>query len=470
MSRRATPLVLVSSAMAGLLQLLAARPGWMSQDSVDMWKEATREVAFQDLHTPLLSWVWSFMAPGQVGPLGPFVIQIVAFWLGVAALGLVLARNHLWIGVLLPWALLSIPQEWIVGYVWKDAALLACLVIALALFGWLSVAHAVPRVVTWPLASAIGAALGAAVLVRWYLLPGVLVLAAGICLLLVVRYGKGMVLVVAAGLGITIVLGFTIQESVIKPERRFNDVSALMFDLARLQCKSSPGVAVPSQLVIAGTSPYCDRISAHSITTLFFPAEDSAEKLRWPTADDVKPVRDAWFDALRTRPADMFEVKVEYFMWSLLLRPETYLQPLGNPEQATLFNTTDGSTGIGDSVGFPSLGGVFTLLASLPQSVTIGLFFPSSVMSPIWFVAILPLCAGVWRHRRWRDAGRWSALLASPVVLVANFAVISLNASTRLTAPMVVLAALVSLLAITEPPLRRTLGEEPGADPARETD
>jgi hypothetical protein len=447
--------VIASTALAGVLQLLAAFPGWMSTDTVLTWKQATGESPFRDLQTPMLSWFWSFLAPARIGPLGPLLIQLTAFWVGVAVVGLLASRVRAWIGVLLPWVLLAIPQVWVLGYAWKDSAFMACLVVALALFAWstFGVTSSGKRL-SLVAGALMGASLGFAALVRWYLLPGLLVMAVGMAVLMVVRHGRRPMLFFAVGLAVTTLLGFGFQATVIQPAKGFNSTTALMFDLARLQCKSSPGVTVPAQLVIPGTAPFCDRISAYSITTLFFPPDAATETLRWPTASDVGPVREAWIEAARTRPADMFEVKLEYLMWSLLFRPETYLQPLGNAEQATLFNSADGSVGIGETVGFPSSGGVFMLLGSVPQSVSIGLFFPASVMSPIWFVIVLPLVAGLWRLRSRHDATRWVILLSSGAVFIANFAAISLNAATRLTAPFVVLALLVSVLAFTQPAVR----------------
>ncbi len=454
MSRKATVLVLASTGLAWLLQLLAARPGWMSEDSVDMWSQAVGNRPYNDLHTPLLSWLWSFLLPAHIGPLGPLLIHLAVFWVSVGALGLLVGRSRPWIGVLLPWVLLAVPQLWVLGYAWKDAALMACLTAATALWAWL--VHGRPSPGSrWLLALPvlIGAALGAGALVRWYLLPGVLFLALGMALLIVVPHGRRPAWIMAASLSATVVLGLAVQTAVIQPEKSQNATTAFMYDLARLQCKGSPGVTVPPQLVIAGTAPFCDRISADSITTLFFPLDPATQKLRWPADADVAVVRDAWLNAARSHSTDLLEVKVEYLMWSLLLRPETYLQPLGNAEQSTLFSSADGSVGIGETLGFPSHGGVFTLLGTVPQSITIGLVFPGTVMSPIWFVIVLPLIAWLWRRRRWRDAARWTVVLASGVGFVVNFAIISLNAATRLTAPFVVLALLVSVLAATLPGL-----------------
>ena len=114
------------------LNFLAGFPGWMSPDTVLMYREAVSG-DYSSLHTPFLSWAWSFLLPEFLGPIGPFAIQLLSFWIGVYFLCRSLDPVKRRIVLFIPPVLLLFDITWNMAWLWKDSASGAFLMLATGL-------------------------------------------------------------------------------------------------------------------------------------------------------------------------------------------------------------------------------------------------------------------------------------------------------------------------------------------------
>ncbi len=122
----------LAAAIGVALTLAAFYPGLMSHDSAGQYAQAMGLRRLDDVHPPLMTWLWRMTNGVVAGPGGIFVVFVVAWWSGLAALvsqctlgraasfGIVLAAG------LFPSTFLML------GHVWKDVGMAAALLLAAA--------------------------------------------------------------------------------------------------------------------------------------------------------------------------------------------------------------------------------------------------------------------------------------------------------------------------------------------------
>lgn len=105
-------------------------PGWMSVDSAVQYQQALAG-RYDDVHPPLLAWLWRQADRFWPGPGGLFVVLTATWWLALAAISGRLAPG--WRGGLAALAIGLMPPVLLVAaHLWKDVALSAALLAATA--------------------------------------------------------------------------------------------------------------------------------------------------------------------------------------------------------------------------------------------------------------------------------------------------------------------------------------------------
>lgn len=137
---RVVGLVAIACASAWLVVF---HPGFMSLDSADQLMQARRGV-FSDWHAPVMSVLWMGLERLVTGPFGMLLLQVAAFWVGLALMARrIAAPLPVKAGFLVVLAVAP-PIVSIAGAIWKDVLMTSLLVLAGGLAG--------RRFLFWPFA------------------------------------------------------------------------------------------------------------------------------------------------------------------------------------------------------------------------------------------------------------------------------------------------------------------------------
>lgn len=124
------PAALAAAALGITATLWLFYPGWMSVDSAVQYQQALTG-RYEDVHPPLLAWLWRQADRLWPGPAGLFVTLTATWWLALASISTRLAPG--WRGALAALAIGLMPPVLLVAaHLWKDVALSAALLAATA--------------------------------------------------------------------------------------------------------------------------------------------------------------------------------------------------------------------------------------------------------------------------------------------------------------------------------------------------
>lgn len=471
----------ISGLVTGVIMVAGAWPGWMSPDSLDMRNQAESGI-FTTWHTPVLSWLWGQMSPEQLGPIGPFVIQQTLLWIGITLVAVSLTRYYGLIGTLFPPSMLLFDHLWVSAWIWKDAAALSLVVLALGLaaMGW--------TVERWGMRLALFAgAVFAASLVsatRMYMLPTVVLMAASLILMFRASSQKWaqvtsptekprvstplFVAVVLVGIGVP----WLIEREVVQPASATQESAVYLQDLARLQCSGVPGPEpgadwIPDKFVIQGDGDVCDDFDLTRLNPLVF-SMDPKTRVRFAADDsEIRELRRAWMQALPERAPVLAGARLMLAADFLRVNDGWVLPRLSTE---TPFFLAEGGVGLGKDAGWPSSGGLALMMARFPslivdKSAAFQDVFRSGLSTSI-LLPLAGLCLLFWRRR---TLWMWSILGACvPVVWILNFAGVSPWNDTRYVAPAaawgIIFTAILVLVVAPNSRSRPLSPEEPAND------
>lgn len=127
---RVEPAAALAAGLGIALTLWLFFPGWMSVDSAVQYQQALAG-RYDDVHPPLLAWLWRQTDRVWPGPAGLFVTLTVTWWTALTAIATRLVPG--WRGAIAALAIGLLPPVLLIAaHLWKDVALSAALLAATA--------------------------------------------------------------------------------------------------------------------------------------------------------------------------------------------------------------------------------------------------------------------------------------------------------------------------------------------------
>lgn len=490
-----------SWAISFTIFLLAARPGWLSNDSIAMFAGA-KGGEIGDWYSPFLTYIWSALWPQTLGPWLPFLLQSSAFWVGLFLVGawLYALGFHRAACALFPLVFLS-STLWTVGWLWKDAAIVSLLVLAFGIAAFGTVWHRGRFRTLSTICSTV--LLSVAACITWFALPALVFGAFALAYFPVFTPGQAQrrpLAIVALIVGIFAgVLGAwsIYQAAIVKPGSRYAIVMPLMLDIARAECvvgtpadrREGRSLFPPSLIRGADSGDICANFNPFDSTPMFtyrldapwIPVPQQTEMDGYaapgvPASYFVEPKSDAelselrsyWWRALKAHPSLIFQGKARQAVKFLVSETGLWWTPSAQLLGRYEFDRPDGF-GQGADAGWPSRGGALLAFASIPAGLTTEalLGFGSKLSGLLWLL-LVPIAVLVVAYRA-RSIPRLGLLLGAgfPLVWLVNYAAIAPAADIRYVAPGIVWSQ--CLLVLTLGLVAYTRQNRPSADQLERT-
>lgn len=399
---------LVAALGAAATQALFA-PGYVSFDSVVQFHEATSG-RYSNQHPPLMAMLWGATHALLPGGAGLLLLQVLAWWTGVALLARSLRRGP-WIE---SWVVVVVgafpPLAGLVGHLWKDALMLALVMLATGAAAW-GAAHGRRPALVFA-----AAVLVAAACIRHNAALVVLPLAVWIGWQLAARLPAraaiaGVIVGAAFAVPAAIERHPDVQRTQLWPLTAVWDVVAISIANDRLLLPPqvhAPGLTVTA--LAADFSPWTclPTLVNHPVkSSVVVPYSD----------DEAAALRAAWFAAITAHPRDWLAHRAGYAAFQLGLRRD------GVPPHAVLGLTDRDLPG---HPAPPQAGWQQATLGWLAAQRDGWMFRPW-----VYYLASLPLAVLAWRRRERPAAGLALAVVAGSWLTLAALAVLSASAEFR---------------------------------------
>lgn len=423
--RTASGRVVIAGVLCGLLQVIAAWPGWLAADSTDMLGQA-RTGNITDWHSPLLIFVWQLLGDQTFGPIIPYLIQNVVAWTGLTLIGTRLARaGWTWAWVALP-GIYLVTSMWLWSWVLKDSLLTTMLLLALGIAALGDVARGTLAVRFVKYAPAI--VLAVAVIPRWYLLPAMIIAVVGATRLAGFTVGWRAP---AAAVAVFVVLAgslYLFEAKVIRPTPTYAMASTLFLDMARVECplgtaqeRAKGDSAFPEDLlVVVPGKDICEDFTPFSHDSLFF--DKGGTHYVMPGSDEqMRETVTAWLAVWREYPGVLVQSRLKQAGRFLNASSHVWLSPSANLYGDPLV-ARPGGIGTGVETGFPSRGGTVLVALALTSSIGATLF----TTLPFGFITIILLPLVAWarvrgRGRFARSSFRWALWFPLAYLAIMSF-------------------------------------------------
>jgi hypothetical protein len=447
--RSAWPTIGIWSAFL-LLWLGAGWPGWLSPDSVEMMRQAQGLEPVTDWHSPLLTFAWTWLSPRTLGPIGPFIIQVVCVWSGLLLVALWIYDRSMHRAWLLFPAALVVRAIWVSHWIWKDAAALALvsltLGVAVTAMGRPNGRAARCCLILVP------CLLAAAASIRCYMFPALALGSVATVVLIAatdsMRRLRNALVTNLTVFAVTTTVLLSFQTFVIRPGPAYVPAISLMFDLARVEC--AVGTAAdrsagrsrfpPTALVTIPGDDLCGHFNPWIHDPLLYPLDaDTQSHDRLPgNAREMADLESAWWNTAREHPAIVLLGRSKLFL-KLLLQADIPYVPLPT---SSINNSVSGwaAPGVGGDHGWPGRGGVPLAFAVAPALLI-------ATASGLWIVVLPAMMMLLIRRRRPALLRRVGLLLAFPICWAANIAVVAPAAEARFVAPAAIWGFLGILIA-----------------------
>lgn len=361
----------ISTSLSASCFYVSSFPGFVSPDTIIMFNEAKSGV-YTTTHTPFLSWLWSYLLPTGIGPVGPHLLQIGLFWLGIYfichSLSISLGRAV----VFVPPVLLLFDSTWSLGWLWKDSAAASFLVLAVGLIARSDFCQRDRNRRALQCFSMVFAALF--LMVRPYMLPANLFVL--LFFFLYVFDFSGLKIVGfkrklrSLWLPITVLVLSCISiqsftQVVIKPTTYSAHGSAIFLqDLMRIKCLTGKNQElIPRIFIIGGTGNLCDRFSPSGLESLIYYA-DGFQHLRFAeTSSEESELFAIWKSNVTSELSPLLASRLTLFI-------KFYGASNWIPyPQASLQYWPAGTKTISSEIGWQPVGGLPLLLIRLPSLV-----------------------------------------------------------------------------------------------------
>ena len=386
----------IFSAIFALFFWIGAFPGWMSGDSYTQWVEASGQFLISDMHSAQLSKAWSLLFPNELGPIIPFSLQVLSYFVGLFLFLKWVASRSVgisWIAALLA---IMMPFTWTVAWIWKDAYLISLTSLSTGLFLAASTCRNQLWKITFFFCSAF--TLGLASIGRIYMFPALLFWACSLCFLI---YGfqkiwikiSSFILISAipfAGLG-------AIWPTLNKPFASYHSASTQLLDLARLECRSrnvektTPITGlIPRQLIVnPDVADICSQYNPYFWDDIVWTSPEEVH-VRVPASDaEAAALFDEWKGAITARPNAILAAKIEAFNQLLSISdfPEVPHHDAQPYNYGGLGLSLDNERPYGGF--FPSRGGAILAFVATPADLVVST--SPQVLSGLIWILIIPI-------------------------------------------------------------------------------
>lgn len=420
-NKKAYPIITVL--FVSFLSTASSWPGWISNDSLQMYQQATSGI-YDNWHSPFLSWAWSLGLPNLLGPLIPYAIQQVVFWAGVLLLTIEFFRRHGFVTLLFPFLVILMAHTWVLGWIWKDAAILSLLSLFAGLRLNLRMAKTVLKIRI--LKSFLVTLLAIACAIRPYMAPSILILLFSIFSnkdLKKIKYAAKLQLFIFI---ISVTLLTFVVPRILQTEEKFPQSSLYLQDLATMQCLGNEKV-IPKEFIIQKTENICDNFNLFTLDKLVY-GDPKSSRLRFATtAQENSDLHNVWKSNLLNHSGELLTRRV-LLTSDLMRNADSWIFPLNS--------TLDSQVGSGQEIGYESSRNtVYRFMFETKEFIENNKFSSFIFNSSLLYIVLLPLLALISIIRTISFLRFEIYWLVFPICWVCNFAAISPWHDTRYVAP-----------------------------------
>lgn len=393
----------ISTSLSASCFYVSSFPGFVSPDTIIMFNEAKSGV-YTTTHTPFLSWLWSYLLPTGIGPVGPHLLQIGLFWLGIYfichSLSISLGRAV----VFVPPVLLLFDSTWSLGWLWKDSASASFLVLAVGLIARSNFCQRDRNRRTLQCVSMVFAALF--LMVRSYMLPANLFV-----LLFFFLYifdfseqksfsFKSKLRILRLPITVLIISCMSIQsftQVVIKPTAIYNSHAIFLQDLMRIKCLSGVNQElIPAKFIIEGDGELCDRFSPSGLESLIYYADGHQHLRVAETSSEESELFAIWKANVTSELSPLLASR--FILFTKFYGASNWIPY----PQASLQYWPAGTKTLSSEIGWQPVGGLPLLLIRLPSLIlSVFPFFDSILKLGVFPGLVFPwLLIGIMAFRR----------------------------------------------------------------------
>lgn len=359
----------ISTLISALSFYVSSFPGFVSPDTVIMFNEAKSGI-YTTVHTPFLSWLWSFLMPTQFGPIGPHLLQVGLFWLGIYfvcySLSISLGRAV----VFVPPVMLLFDSTWSLSWLWKDSASASFLVLAVGLISRSDFCQQDRNRRILQCVSMVFVALF--LMVRSYMLPANLFVILFFFLYILdfsqhKSFGfKTKLRILRLPITVLIISCISIQsftQVVIKPTTYSAHGSAIFLqDLMRINCLSGGNQElIPAKFIVEGDGKLCDRFSPSGLESLIWYADGYQHLRLAETSSEESELFAIWKANVTSELSPLLASR--FILFTNFYGASNWIPY----SQASLQFWPAGTKTISSEIGWQPVGGLPLLLIRLPS-------------------------------------------------------------------------------------------------------
>jgi hypothetical protein len=414
---------------AFLLNLIAGFPGWMSPDTIIMFREA-ESGEYSSLHTPFLSWAWSFLFPEQLGPVGPFVFQLASFWLGIYFLCQSLGPEKRKIVPFIPPVLLLFDATWNMAWLWKDSASGGFLILAIGLI------IRSKSIITTKIRLRVQFLglffVSLFLMVRIYMFPATLFVFIFFVLLIVesnLKTRDKLSSLAKKSLRPSIILillcvfNYLFTQMVIEPKVNTTNGSAIYLqDLARIECLSTKEESlIPKKFVVEGQGLLCDRFNPAGMEALIYYADGFTHLRLASNSEEENELQEIWSEHVLNNLGPLISSR-------LILFTQFFQRSNWIPySEGNLASWPNGTKSISSDIGWDPAPASILLVVRMPAILISGVpflkdFFTLGIF-PGLIIPWLLIAIGLYRKKSIKLSSYFAA--AFPILWAGQFSMIS---------------------------------------------
>lgn len=432
--KSSTILVIALNFFLGAIVIIGTFPGWMSDDSLMMYKESITG-AITNWHSPILNWLWSGMFPQNFGPIIPFLIQQLSIWIGITLLSLALLESIGPYAIVLPLTAFSMDQFWMGAWIWKDSSEVAVICLSLGLMSVIPIIERrKPQIALF--ASSIFL-LNFLIAIRWYLIPVAII--ATFCLFKYVKKlalfndfdpkrkilrKNPLLIFTICTVFFSFSISFLTQQFIIKPTSINTGSAVFIQDILTVDClgrKTEKNFTrLPKNLVITGSGNICDYVTLSNLGSTF-EAPSGHTRITFITnqRDDAK-LRRLWFESLDQDWIAIAKGKMNFLSIALF---DTNTRIPSIKELLRLSNeSTTNSIGSGDKIGWKASSNMVLILARVPSEIAQRVIIPSGFL----FIVVIPALTLLFLRTQKKKIEPWMFLgLTLPMLMTFEYSLIS---------------------------------------------
>lgn len=412
-----------------MLNLLAGFPGWVSPDTVIMYREAVSG-EYSTLHTPFLSWAWSLLLPDYLGPIGPYVLQLLSFWLGIYFLCQSLNPNKRKLVLFVPPVFLLFDATWNMAWLWKDSASGAFLMLAV---GLIVRSKSIIQTKIRSRVQFIGLFFASLFLMtRVYMFPATAFAFIFFVLFITESNLKSRASFISLAkksarpaliLFSLCFLNFSLTQIVIDPKVNTTNGSAIYLqDLARIECLTRKEVGlIPKKFIVEGQGLLCDRFNPIGMDALIWYADGFTHLRLAANSDEEDELREIWSKNLLNNLGPLISSRL--ILFTQFFQKSNWI-PYSELNLATWPN---GTKSISSEIGWNPAPATILLLVRMPAILISSVPFLKDFLTlgifPGLIIPWLLIAIGLYRKK----AIPYSLYFASsmPIFWAGQFAMIS---------------------------------------------